>query len=55
MSIFGAIRRWEVGQKDSPFLKSVTHPAMIKIGAVIPHLNKIQKMYESRDTHPEFY
>ena len=31
-----------------------TYPTMIKLGTVIPYLKKIQKTYESRDTHPEF-
>ena len=28
----------------------LTYPAMMKLGAVIPYLKKIQKIYESRDT-----
>ena len=31
-----------------------TYPAMIKLDTVIPNLKKIQKIYESRDTQPEF-
>ena len=27
-----------------------TYPTMMKFGTVIPYLNKIQKMYKSRDT-----
>ena len=27
---------------------------MMKVGTVIPYLKKIKKIYESRDTHPEF-
>ena len=30
------------------------YPTMMKIGAVIPSLKKIQKIYESRDTLFEF-
>ena len=31
------------------------HPLPImKLGTVIPYLKKIKKIYESRDTHPEF-
>ena len=30
------------------------YPTMMKFGTVIPCLKKIQKIYESRDTHPEF-
>ena len=39
------------GQKG---LKSVTHPIMMKLGTVTPCLKKIQKVYESRYTSPEF-
>ena len=28
--------------------------SMMKLGTVIPYLKKIKKIYESRDTHPEF-
>ena len=36
-----------------PSLKSVTHPTTMKLGTVIPYLEKIQKIYESRDTASE--
>ena len=53
MGIFGAAHGW--GEtKRSPSLKSVTHTAMMKLGTVIPYLNKIQKIYESCDAPPEF-
>ena len=42
MGIFGAAHGWG-GAKRPPSLKSVTHPAMMKLGTVIPYLNKIQK------------
>ena len=32
----------------------ITHPTMMKLGTVIPYLKKMQKIYESRDTSPEF-
>ena len=32
-----------------------TYPTMMKLGTVILYLKKIQKIYESRDTPPEFY
>ena len=32
---------------------SHTYPTMMKLGTVIPHLKKIQKIYESRDTPPD--
>ena len=34
---------------------SHAYPAMMKLGTVIPYPKKIQKIYESRDTHSEFY
>ena len=39
------------GAKSSP-LPKICHiyPTMMKLGAVIPYLMKIQKIYESRDT-----
>ena len=51
MYIFSAAHRWE-GAKRPRSLKSATHPTMIKLSTVIPHLKKIQKIYESRDTLP---
>ena len=30
------------------------YPTMMELGTVIPYLKKIQQIYESRDTHPEF-
>ena len=38
------------GQKDSLPKIFHTYPTMMKPGAVIPYLKKIQKIYESRDT-----
>ena len=32
-----------------------TYPTMMKLCTVIPWLKKIKKIYESRDTPPEFY
>ena len=31
-----------------------TYPRVMKLGKFIPYLKEIQKMYESRDTCPEF-
>ena len=31
-----------------------TYPTMMKLGTVIPYLKKIRKIYESRDTPPDF-
>ena len=34
------------GAKRPPFLKSVTHAKMMKLGRVKPYLKKTQKIYE---------
>ena len=52
MGFFGL--QTDVGGKKVLLLKSVTYPTMMKLGTVIPYLKKIKKIYESRDTHPEF-
>ena len=52
---FGAAQEQGGGSKKGP-LRKICHkyPAMVKGGTVTPHLKKILKIYESRDTHPEF-
>ena len=54
MGIFGAAHGW-AGLKR-PRLPKIcrTYPTMMKLGAVIPCLKKIQKIYESRDTPLDF-
>ena len=43
------------GAKRPPIPKiSHTYPTMMKLGTVTPYLKKIQKIYEPRDTPPEF-
>ena len=43
------------GGKKAPLPKIChTYPTMIKLGALIPYLKKIQKTYKSRDTPLEF-
>ena len=57
MSIFGSAHGWRrVVQKSIAPLPEICHtyPTMMKLGTVIPYLKKIQKMYESRDTLPDF-
>ena len=57
MGIFGVAHGWRGGgcKKAPPFPKIChTYPKMLKLSTVIPYLKKIQKIYESRDTHPEF-
>ena len=57
---FRGCSRMGVGAKShppaSPGLHKICHtyPIMMKLGTVIPYLKKIQKIYESRDTPPEF-
>ena len=44
------------GGKKAP-LPNICHtdPTTRKLGTLIPYLNKIKKIYKSRDTHLEFY
>ena len=49
MGFFGGGRRGEAKRFPLPKI-CLTYPAMMKLGAVIPYLKKIQKIYESRDT-----
>ena len=50
MGLLGAAHGW-VGSKKSPLTKIChTYPTMMKLGTIIPYLNKIKKIYESRDT-----
>ena len=43
------------GAKRSPLPKICQrYPTVMKLGTVIPYLKKIKKIYESRDTPPEF-
>ena len=45
-----------VGWAKRPHLTKICHTysTMMKSGTVMPYLKKIQKIYESRDTHREF-
>ena len=53
---FRGCSRMGGGGKKAPLPKIChTYPTMMKLGAVIPYLNKLQKIYESRGTPPEFY
>ena len=53
MGIFGATHRWG-GKKVSLPKICHTYPKIMKLDTVIPYLKKIQKTYESGDTHFEF-
>ena len=54
MGFFGAAHG--LGGAFWPTLPKIyhTHPAMMKLGTVIPYVRKIQKMYKSRDIFLEF-
>ena len=54
MGIFGAGHGWRWGQKGPLPKISHTYPTMMKLGTIIPYLKRIQKVYESRDTLPDF-
>ena len=55
MNIFGDDHGWGGGGKKTPLPKiCYTYPTLMKLVTVIPHLKRIQKIYESRDTLPEF-
>ena len=55
MGIFRAAQGWAGGQKAPPLPKIChTYPTMMKLDTGIPYVMKIQKIYESRDTHPDF-
>ena len=46
---------WTRGGEKTPILKICqTYPIIMKLGTVIPYLEKIQKLYESRVTSLEF-
>ena len=54
MVVFGAVHGWE-GDKKPPFPKIChIYLTMMKLGTFIPYLKKIQKVYESHDTRPDF-
>ena len=54
MGIFGTAHGMGGGAKGPLPKICRPYPTMIKIGAVIPYLKKIQKIYESCDTPSEF-
>ena len=61
MGLFGAAQGRGRGKKPpSPSLPTFpkichTYPTMMKYGTVIPYLNKIKKIYESRDTPLDYF
>ena len=54
LGIFEAAHGWGWGKNASLPKICHTYPTMMKHRTVIPYLKKIQKIYESRDTTPEF-
>ena len=53
--LFRGCSRMGVGKKGPLPKICHTYPTMMKLATVIPYLKKIQKIYESRDTPPDFY
>ena len=53
MGLLGAAHGW--GQKGSLPKTCDTYATMMKLGAVIPYLQKIEKIYKSCDTTSEFF
>ena len=56
---FWDARGWEGSKKSKPPLPPTpkichTYPTMMELGIVITYLRRIQKIYESRDTHLEY-
>ena len=55
IGLFGADHGLGGGCTKAPLPKIChTYPTMMKLSTVIPFLKGIQKVYESRKTHPEF-
>ena len=50
MGLFGATHEWRGWAKRTPFPKIYqTYATMMKLGAVIPYMKKIHKIYQSHD------
>ena len=49
MGFFGAAHGLGEAKKPPPPKICRTYPTMLKLGTIIPSLNKIQKIYESRE------
>ena len=54
MGLFEAAHEWERFKKVPLPQICHTYPTMMKLGAVIPYLKKIQKIYKSSDAPLEF-
>ena len=55
MGLFGAAHGWGSKNARPPSDKICQiYLTMMELGKIIPYLKKTQKVYESRDTHPEF-
>ena len=51
----GAAHGWGWAKSPSPLSEIChTYPTMMRLGAVVPYLKKIQKIYKSCDTPHEF-
>ena len=49
MGLFGAAHEWKGGEGPLPQICR-RHSIMMKLGTVVPYLNKFKKIYKSRDT-----
>ena len=54
IGLFGAAHRWGGGKKATLPKICLTYPTIMKLGTVIPYLNKTQNVYESHNTPLEF-
>ena len=54
MSLFWTAHGWRKGEKTLHPKVCHIYPAVMKLGAVVPYLKKIQKICESRDSPLEF-
>ena len=52
---FGGCSRMGGDQKAPNPKICQTYPTMMELGTVMPYVKKIQKIYQSRDTPPEFW
>ena len=57
MGLFGAAQGWQGGEERQkvPLTKIChTYATLMKLGALIPYLKEIHKIYKSRDAHLDF-
>ena len=54
MALFRLLIGWGA-KKDALSKICHTYPTMMKLATVIPYIKKLKKIYESHDTHHDFY